>query len=240
MKKKKIIIILVIVILIAAVVGFCVYRFVFQNKNETVSTPGHEITKEELPAEEEINYVEPASAQVGDKVSFGNYEDQEICWDVIDVQDGKILLMSTKLIYQSPYHNKYENVSWETCDIRKWLNDTFYNASFSDEEKEKIIETKLKNKPNDMFGTKGGKPTKDNVFLLSLGEIDEYFVERGSLMAFTRDGTCVWWWLRSPGFKKNCAAIIGDYGATVKPGHKVFDESVKTGGIRPAMWISVE
>ena len=48
--------------------------------------------------------------------------------------------------------------------IRNWLNKDFYNSAFSDFERKKIVKTNM----NDTG-------VKDNVFILSLTEVNNYF-----------------------------------------------------------------
>jgi len=61
---------------------------------------------------------------------------------------------------------------WESSTIRQWLNSSFYNDAFNAEEKNMIREVELSNGEYD-----SGEITtsKDQVFLLSLNEIKNYF-----------------------------------------------------------------
>ena len=132
-------------------------------------------------------------AEVGDIVFFGTIEqstrvyddegiyyhflDEPIAWIVLDVQDGKKLLTSKDGIFAKTYGEIYgkDPVTWETSWLRKELNSTFYDSAFSDEEKLLIKETNLTNPDNDVYGTDGGNDTTDNVFILSLPEVEKYF-----------------------------------------------------------------
>ncbi len=58
-------------------------------------------------------------------------------------------------------------MTWETCTLRKWLNDKFYNAAFNKTEKGMIKTTNVENYDNAVFNTPAGKDTKDKVYLLS-------------------------------------------------------------------------
>jgi len=65
---------------------------------------------------------------VGEIVRFGGIE-----WRVLDVQDGKALLLSEYFL--TPwryirYHNIFTEVTWENSDIRWWLNNDFYHTNF--------------------------------------------------------------------------------------------------------------
>ena len=120
------------------------------------------------------------------------------------------------------------------------LNEFFYQKAFSDKEKAQIIKTKVVNEDNDAFDTKGGKDTNDYVSLLSIQEVGNYFKESSERSASFTDGNGTWWWLRSPGFEQNNAANVGDYGSINKAGHKVYDDDVVNGGVRPVIHISVK
>jgi hypothetical protein len=241
MKNKKISVILAIVvalIAIAIVVIFVIYR---KNNNKKITNkPGFFIEKDESSKPAKIDFKDIGEADIGDKVSLGEYEGEEIAWNVLDKDSKSLMLISTYFVAQMPYHNEVKDITWEKSDIRKWLNDDFYNEAFSDEDKKLIQETKVVNKKNSSFDTKGGNDTKDNVYLLSLDEAFDYYMENGERITTLKDGTIVWWWLRSPGFEAIDAANIGDYGIINKAGHKVFDESSKKGGIRPVIHVKLK
>lgn len=121
-----------------------------------------------------------------DCIYFGNYYQsskeykEPIKWRVLSVNNNEAFLLSDKIIDVYELGNEYlsGDVTWETSGIRKWLNNDFYNSAFSDIEKESIIKTYLENKDFDwnMFGssyhTDGGNNTYDNVFNLSLEEVN--------------------------------------------------------------------
>ena len=87
----------------------------------------------------------PLSATKGEIIDFGRYDQddgiQPISWLVLDVRDGKALLLSQKALEARHYHNRSGSVTWEKCDLRKWLNGDFYNQAFREAEKERILET---------------------------------------------------------------------------------------------------
>lgn len=56
----------------------------------------------------------------GDRVVFGKYMDSPLSWRVYSKEDGKIILISDKIITTKAYHSK--NALWETSSIRDWLN----------------------------------------------------------------------------------------------------------------------
>lgn len=68
-----------------------------------------------------------------------------------------------------------EAITWETSDLRKGLNDDFYNEAFDKDEQQFIYETKVENPNNHWTVIEGGNDTIDKVYLLSFDEICKYF-----------------------------------------------------------------
>ena len=68
-----------------------------------------------------------------------------------------------------------EAIIWETSDLRKGLNDDFYNEAFDKDEQQFIYETKVENPNNHWTVIEGGNDTIDKVYLLSFDEICKYF-----------------------------------------------------------------
>ena len=119
----------------------------------------------------------------GDYIIYGHYEQdgdesngpEPIEWEVLEERDGMLLLISRYILETKPYNVENEDVTWETCSLRKWLNVNFYDDAFSEDEQAGIVKMKLSNPDNVCWWTKGGKDTEDHVFLLSAEEILEYF-----------------------------------------------------------------
>lgn len=108
-----------------------------------------------------------------------DYEESPIEWMVLETDETnkrKLIIskyiIETKIAYNS---GKDKKITWESSSMRKWLNETFYDKAFSDEEKKRIKEVTLKNNDNDDYMTLGGKDTVDKVFLLSIDEAKKYF-----------------------------------------------------------------
>jgi hypothetical protein len=65
---------------------------------------------------------------VGDVIEFGGYE-----WRVLDVQDGKALLLSEHVLEYRPFHDERVWITWEDCDLRTYLNSKFYDSFGADD-----------------------------------------------------------------------------------------------------------
>lgn len=103
-------------------------------------------------------------------VKFSSYE-----WIVLKKHKEKTLYLSKYIIDIRKYHDEDVSVTWETSDIRKWLNSEFYNG-FSFVEKKSICDSYIANAGNPVYSTNGGNDTMDKCFLLSYEEIMKYFM----------------------------------------------------------------
>jgi len=176
--------------------------------------------------------VKPIPVPPGGKIRFGAYD-----WYVLDKQDGKSLIITEKIIEKRPYHYEECEISWEMCDLRKYLNGEFYN-SFSDADRVRIVEAANENPDNPWYGTSGGNPTVDKIFVMSIDNVLKYFGDSGQIKtryiypspwgdwckdeflpwiddhysinrrAVDDDGVCANYWLRSPGCNKYFATNI--------------------------------
>lgn len=202
-----------------------------------------------------------AGANVGDVISFGSYEQdndtsngkEDIEWIVLAKEDNKLLVISWNALDCRPYNMEYEDTTWENCTLRKWLNEDFFNAAFSDWEKGVIPTITVSADKNPDYTTNPGSDTQDKVFLLSITEANEYFqndedricvpsayaIANGAFTggSYTKDNTatCVWW-LRSPGNVQKRAARVDSIGDVYSYGKNVRLVDVC---VRPAMWIDL-
>ena len=139
------------------------------------------------------------NAKIGDYVTFGTYTQGKyvqdpatpIEWQYIANKDGHKMLLSKYALDVGAYNEEgYSSTTWETCSLRKWLNNDFYNTAFSSADKEKIVTSHNENPDTtslytDRFialgdtnvtaGGQGGNPTNDKVFLLSWTEARDIF-----------------------------------------------------------------
>lgn len=221
---------------------------------------GNEKVGEILSIKPNLKY---KSANVGDVVTFGKYEQdnntsngkEDIEWLVLAKEDNKILVISDKAIDCHQYNTSYKKVTWENCSLRKWMNGTFLNAAFSTEEQAQILSTNISADKNSKYSTNPGNATTDKVFLLSINEVNKYFssaeARKCAPTAYAKaqgagtsnicktfktasgEATC-WWWLRSPGYTQLTAAYVRMDGSVGYGGNSV---NLGNDCVRPAMWI---
>ena len=126
---------------------------------------------------------DPDSVSVGDYITFGNYEQdnnsengkEPIEWKVLDKKEGRILVLSRFGLDAMFYNKGLKNVTWESCSLRNWLNSTFLEEAFTAYEESLIQTVTVSNPDNPLYGTEGGSDTLDQVFLLSLPEMQTYY-----------------------------------------------------------------
>ena len=187
---------------------------------------------------------------LGSIVTFGHYEQdnnvsngpEPIEWIVLDVQEGKSLLISKYLLDVRRFHKGPETVDWESCTLRTWLNDNFLNTAFSEQEQTAILVTDVDYK------------TQDRIFLLSDDEAfhqyftkladrmcapTEYAIDNGAYVSseYSVDGRATgWWWLRSPMWDNGFMAseVIDDGDRRSSP-VEYTDLCV-----RPVFWLNTE
>ena len=187
--------------------------------------------------------VELKDAIAGSTVLFGQYEQdndipngkEDIEWLVLDKKDGKLLVISKYALDCRPYR---ANDSWESCDIRSWLNDKFLNSSFSIEEQALISDVENKSLIENS--------TTDKVFVLSYDEVKTYFSSDEARICVSTsyaksqgcytnaNGNCIWV-LRGAIYQPG-VSCVNQNGAF---GYSLQDTIRNDLAVRPALWIEV-
>lgn len=195
----------------------------------------------------------------GQYVTFGRYEQdnntgngaEPVRWLVLEVQDGKALLISFYGLDCKPFNSSNDDITWAQCTLRSWLNGEFLNTAFSASEQSAILTTDVDNSSAQGYSkwsTSGGSNTQDKIFLLSHNEASGY-LDSGIMpkwltsteYASARDDDAIDmgegnpkganWWLRSPGGQQNSAEIVfnGQQWMFTVAGYKHI--------VRPALWV---
>lgn len=189
----------------------------------------------------------PIDCEIGDTITFGNYGGEDITWLVLDKEDGKYLVISEYALDCKAYNDEFVDATWETCTLRSWLNDDFYNEAFLSSEQNYIVTTTVTADSNPEYDTNPGNDTQDKVFLLSIDELNTYFDSEEARICYPTDyaidngvnvkNNACWWWLRSPGVSRCIAVDVLDGGYVYSHGDSVNVDNI---GVRPALWLSVE
>lgn len=176
------------------------------------------------------------SVSVGDYVYFGSYpqtedgEIQPIEWRVLDIVDGKALMISEYLLDAHRFDN--DRSYWESSELRTWLNDDFMNKAFTADEQQKLSEINgdkvsllTKYQAKEYFNSKTDRRAKPTA----------YAKKRGATVNDTYDTG--WWWLCSPGGYDDLAAYVGANGGILYHGGYLVD--LDYGSVRPVVLASL-
>ena len=199
------------------------------------------------------NAITIRDAVEGDIVEFGEYEQdndaengaEPIEWIVLEKDGNETLLISKKGLFCKPYNKYFTAVTWDICSLRSWLNETFYSAAFGEVEQSMILSSEVSPDSNPNYLTPSGSKTEDKVFLLSITEALQYFPTEEERVCEVTDyavekskktiksGTATWW-LRSPGYRSDYAAIVFLEGNVSYDGDNVSNSA---GVVRPVIRI---
>ena len=252
-----------ILILLGIAGSFAYNKSVSKKGTSTkVESSSQEEDKESEHKEETTTKVESSSQKedknsdykIGETIEFGNYPQEEdgtekpIEWIVMKKEGNQVLLLSKYVLDAKPYNEELEAVTWETSDIRQWLNNEFYTTAFNKTEKAKIQTSLIKNEDNSEYGTSGGNDTEDKVFLLSEKEAETLFSNWEERIAKAteyaqKSGVCVdekkrsVWQLRTPADESDGAAAVSFYGSVDTYGYVV---DCRDEGMRPALYLNLQ
>ncbi len=151
------------------------------------------VNSDGVPSQSSVifTYKEKPRVQVGEYITFGHYpqtasgtDRTPIEWLVLDVQGHKALVISRYGLDAKPYNEERVAVTWETCTLRAWLNDSFLNTAFSAKEQSAILLTHVDNSYSQGISgwAGGGYNSPDRLFLLSYAEANKYFGVRRKTM----------------------------------------------------------
>ena len=235
--------------------GIAIYRYIYSNTTQV---------SEERDALK--------SAKVGDKVYFGNIiqdykkgKEEPISWIVCDIQDGHVLLVSEKVLYDYQYHNYHDKTTWKDSKLCRMLNHDLYTSVFSKEEKKMLSGKKDENNPDwditdkeaftyyindsDEYDYEDVKVETELVFILSKEETERYMPSSEDRIATATKAVQdqgignrnndhkAPWWITDMGTGELKAMYI-DTDGNINSEGKIINNSGM--GVRPAIWIKVK
>lgn len=197
----------------------------------------------------------------GNQVSFGTYEQdgdtsngkEPIEWIVSEtwVSNNKyiVMLISKKTLFVSQYNETNDDVTWQSCSLRKYLNNDFVKDAFTIDEQTLLFENEIQTLPNpNATGVSSDFTTKDRVFVPDYGdynEFDMFIEERADLTAAAKkqaegidkdkyiDNS---WWMRTEGQDLKHALTFNNTGEAVFEDGDPVDSYC---GVRVAIWLAI-
>lgn len=190
--KKNFIKIFVIVLIVAVAAYFAIAiapdlikEFRYQNATSQMQQGRYQSAYEkflELRGYKDVDTLLPTLAiavrdeqfSSGRYVTLGTYPQSAngddltpIEWRVLARDGNKALLISRYGLDVQPYNSEKTDVTWETCTLRTWLNNTFFNKAFTSAEQATILTTTVYNfwtEGNTEWESGGGNTTQDRIF----------------------------------------------------------------------------
>ena len=203
--------------------------------------------------------------RIGAIVPFGGYD-----WRILEIQGNAALVIAETMVGQHPYHHRAGDVTWADCSLRQYLNGAFYNKFSAAEQarilavvnknhdnpwygsrggedtRDNIFLLSIEEAVCKYFGDSSknleNRSAKQRYWFQKKDENNDK--RRSSL-----DGYIWWWWLRSPGRDNRRAVYIHGDGNLGIQGNGTFHYGSDTihpttgdnsGGVRPALWLSLE
>jgi len=199
---------------------------------------------------------------------IGEYKFGGYWWRVLDIQDGKALLITENIHEKRAFHEGgYDGENMTEIEDRAHF-DREYAKYFEDEPGEPDTEQQksfgepwetctLRQYLNGKFYEKfspadqaritevenstDGSATTDKIFLLSFDEANQYFANNAERTAMLRESGNETWWLRSTRLLNLWAGYI-DYNGSCEYRASDSARSAPVGsvkGVRPAMWVTL-
>lgn len=193
----------------------------------------------------------PRSSVVGDIVLYAMGM-KDIEWLVLEIQKDKALLIS-KFVLDCGMFNELEGeINWESCTLRGWLNNTFLESAFSEDEKSMILKSFVPASTDPNNDTNCSNSTNDKIFLLSVEEVLAYFNSPHEMIAtptdyakfngifYSESTNTANWWLRTPGHFEKDKLYYSSYTIDENGECEAIWTMSSITGIRPAMWIDLK
>ena len=235
--------------------GIAVYRYIYSNTTRV---------------SEESDALK--TAKEGDTVEFGNAvqdynkgKEEPISWVVYDVQDGHVLLVSKKVLYNYSYHEYHDKTTWKDSKLCRMLNHDFYSSAFSKEERKLLSGKNDENNPDwditdknafTYYINKSGeydyedvKVKTELVFVLSKEETEKYMpAPEDRIVSSTKavqdqgignrnDDYKAPWWITDMGIGELKAMYVDTDGNINTEGKTINNFGM---GVRPAIWIKMD
>jgi len=167
----------------------------------------------------------PVLIKEGAIIPFGKYQ-----WRVLKTDGNSAFIIAESVIEQRVFHEEYAAVTWEHCDLRKYLNKQFYD-NFEPVDRNRILETRITDFDNQWYGTKCSNPTVDKIFLLSIVEVLQYFGDSGDLKKRK-----AWYWKEEDTFVLSDGEHCIEYGECINDKYNDARKAIYNKGWDSRWW----
>ena len=205
-----------------------------------------------------------------DVILFGKLENKAIPWDVLEVKDNEVLLISHYILDMNAFNETSDDLlngsNYNNSLIRSFMNGPLMNKIFTKNQKEKIILSKVDNSKEsttfkDVLEYKSSSDdvisidTWDYLYPISVKEVYKYYDKKYQSLAEPNDyavniglhknrktGFSVYW-TRTPYDKDKCYLVVSDIKeANTETDFRLDIENCKkeTLGIRPLMKLKID
>ena len=178
-------------------------------------------------------------ATANKNVIIGSYGGEKLGWRVIDTDGKNSLLISQDIIDYKAFSESTvaEETDWENSTLRQWLNEDFYNNTFSDEERNAIQLSTVQDYKADH---EAGNQVQDYLFILSVDQAYSYFQTDADRIAHATDyakqqkeySEDSWWLIDS--YSSDLYKYLISPSGNISNMPRVNEPE----GIRPVMWVS--
>jgi hypothetical protein len=167
-------------------------------------------------------------------IVFGRHDGKPIIWRILETGETNngnpmAFLLAEDAVGRDRQFNRSRKNDWDSSDIKRWLNDDFYYAAFSEKEQRAIANCTY------YYGgeyERSDRKATSKVFFLSTdnAESERFFANNADRSIGT------WWWLRSPGTDGDRAAHVFDGGGVFGVGGVDVGREM---AVRPALKIDL-
>ncbi len=196
---------------------------IYAANRDLTSNPTHaqnpRITRDAQDEIESVDY---------DTINIGTYDNNPIVWRVLNVTDGKAVLLADSCLCVRAY-NDTQNSDWDSSTIKAWLNGNnigdFLHDSFSDIEKSALI--------GDIV-----LPTMDDLKNESYGFPNDNYASEIRAVNSTAEG----YWTKSSGMMSSQTSLVWvENSGKIQSVNGVYLADYQAGlGIRPIINVELE
>lgn len=173
-------------------------------------------------------------------IEFGNYAETPILWRVLEVNKTDALLFSEEIIEIMRFDD--DSIKWENSNVKNWLNGTFFNNAFNNEERS-IVRRKYGMEPvfllsvQDLTKAKYGfNMDAESIDPNRAASVSGYVSRKYGNTLHVRNGKSIYYTSDASSSTSIAAVVSTGQIGTASIINREYDDV----GIRPAIWIGID